>query len=182
MAARDSHLLPWMLDRLAGGFIVTQLANLCADHVTTRVVANIVNDVGRKMISHLQRLSMDFFQRARTGNIVAYFSSDLADIEKGLTSRVADALLALIGLIVNVPLLFLLEWRLALLFMVALPLIMLATRAFTPRAARANYQLKQDQGQLASTVHEYVRAQPVVKVFGLQDSLLAHFRDELAGR
>src|SRR5438034_704945 len=75
----------------------------------------------------------------------------------------------------------LLLWRLALLFMVGLPLIMVATRAFTPRAARANYQRKQDQGQLASTVHEYVRAQPVVKVFGLQDSLLAHFRDELAG-
>ena len=181
LAARDGVLLLWILAGLAGGFIVALLANLCADYLTARVGANILNDLRLKMFSHLQRLSMDFFQRARTGNIVAYFSSDLADIEKGLTSRVADALLALIGLIMNVPLLFLLEWRLALLFMVALPLIMLATRAFTPRAARANYQLKQDQGQLASTVHEYVRAQPVVKVFGLQDSLLAHFRDELAG-
>src|SRR6266516_3105623 len=181
LAARDGVLLLWILAGLAGGFIVALLANLCADYLTARVGANILNDLRLKMFSHLQRLSMDFFQRARTGNIVAYFSSDLADIEKGLTSRVADALLALIGLIVNVPLLFLLEWRLALLFIVALPLIMLATRAFTPRAARANYQLKQDQGQLASTVHEYVRAQPVVKVFGLQDSLLAHFRDQLAG-
>ena len=55
------------------------------------------------------------------------------------------------------------------------------SRAFTPRASRANYQLKQDQGQLASTVHESVRAQPVVKVFGLQDSVLASFRQQLAG-
>ena len=181
LAARDGVLLLWILTGLAGGFIVALLATLCADYLTARVGANILNDLRLKMFGHLQRLSMDFFQRARTGNIVAYFSSDLADIEKGLTSRVADALLALIGLIVNVPLLFLLEWRLALLFMVALPLIMLVARAFTPRAARANYQLKQDQGQLASTVHEYVRAQPVVKVFGLQNSVLARFKDELAG-
>src|SRR6266566_1704558 len=162
LPARDGMLLLWILAGLAGGFIVALVANLCADYLTARVSANILNDLRLKMFSHLQRLSMDFFQRARTGNIVAYFSSDLADIEKGLTSRVADALLALI-------------------FMVALPLIMLATRAFTPRAARANYQLKQDQGQLASTVHEYVRAQPVVKVFGLQNSVLARFKDELAG-
>src|SRR5881409_2703122 len=101
LAARDGVLLLWILAGLAGGFVVALLANLCADYLTARVGANILNDLRLKMFSHLQRLSMDFFQRARTGNIVAYFSSDLADIEKGLTSRVADALLALIGLIVN---------------------------------------------------------------------------------
>ena len=181
LPARDGVLLLWILAGLGGGFVLALLANVYADYLTARVSANMLNDLRFRMFSHLQRLSMDFFARARTGNIVAYFSSDLADIEKGLTSRFADALLALIGLVINVPLLFVLEWRLALLFMVGMPLVMLATRALTPRASKANYQLKQDQGQLASTVHEYTRAQPVVKVFGLQDSVLARFRDELAG-
>src|SRR5438128_2052716 len=181
LAAGDSVLLLWILAGLAGGFIVALFANLSADYLTARVASNILNDLRLQMFSHLQRLSMDFFARAQTGNIVAHFSSDLVDIEKGLTSRLSDAVLALIGLIVNVPLLFMLEWQLALLFVAALPLIIFGTRAFTPRASRANYQLKQDQGQLASTVHESVRAQPVVKVFGLQDSVLASFRQQLAG-
>src|SRR2546428_12094802 len=181
LPARDGMLLLWILAGLAGGFIVALVANLCADYLTARVSANILNDLRLKMFSHLQRLSMDFFARAQTGNIVAHFSSDLVDIEKGLTSRLSDAVLALIGLIVNVPLLFVLEWQLALLFVAALPLIILGTRAFTPRASRANYKLKQDQGQLASTVHESVRAPPVVKVFGLQDSVPASFRQQLAG-
>src|SRR5438552_1406415 len=181
LPARDGMLLLWILAGLAGGFIVALVANLCADYLTARVSANILNDLRLKMFSHLQRLSMDFFARAQTGNIVAHFSSDLVDIEKGLTSRLSDAVLALIGHIVNVPLLFVLEWQLALLFVAALPLIIVGTRAFTPRASRANYQLKQDQGQLARTVHESVRAQPVVKVFGLQDSVLASFRQQLAG-
>ena len=181
LAAGDSVLLLWILAGLAGGFIIALLANLSADYLTARVASNILNDLRLQMFSHLQRLSMDFFARAQTGNIVAHFSSDLADIDKGLTSRLADALLALIGLAVNVPLLFVLEWRLALVSMVALPLMMLGTRAFTPRASRANYQLKQAQGQLASTVHEHVRAQPVIKVFGLQASTLARFRHQLSG-
>src|SRR5438046_581452 len=162
LPARDGMLLLWILAGLAGGFIVALVANLCADYLTARVSANILNDLRLKMFSHLQRLSMEFFARAQTGNIVAHFSSDLVDIEKGLTSRLSDAVLALIGLIVNVPLLFVLEWQLALLFVAALPLIIVGTRAFTPRASRANYQLKQDQGPLASTVHESVRAKKVV--------------------
>src|SRR5436190_19735876 len=181
LATRDSGLLLEILAGLAGGFLVALLASLAADYLTARVGAHILNDLRLRMFSHLQRLSMDFFAHAQTGNIVAHFSSDLADIDKGLTSRLADALLALIGLAVNVPLLFVLEWRLALVSMVALPLMMLGTRAFTPRASRANYQLKQAQGQLASTVHEHVRAQPVIRVFGLQASTLARFRHELSG-
>src|SRR3989454_2164873 len=181
LAAGDSVLLVWILAGLAGGFIIALLANLSADYLTARVASNILNDLRLRMFSHLQRLSMDFFARAQTGNIVAHFSSDLADIDKGLTSRLADALLALIGLIVNVPLLFLLEWRLALVSMVALPLMMVGTRIFTPRASRANYELKQAQGQLASTVHEHVPAQPVIKVFGLQEATLIRFQQQLAG-
>src|SRR5438876_5593062 len=146
LAAGDSVLLLWILAGLAGGFIIALLANLSADYLTARVASNILNDLRLRMFSHLQRLSMDFFARAQTGNIVAHFSSDLADIDKGLTSRLADALLALIGLAVNVPLLFVLEWRLALVSMVALPLMMLGTRAFTPRVSRANYQLKAGPG------------------------------------
>src|SRR5207253_1265966 len=100
--ARDGMLLLWILAGLAGGFIVALVANLCADYLTARVSANILNDLRLKMFSHLQRLSMEFFARAQTGNIVAHFSSDLVDIEKGLTSRLSDAVLALIALIVNV--------------------------------------------------------------------------------
>ena len=91
LPARDGMLLLWILAGLAGGFIVALVANLCADYLTARVSANILNDLRLKMFSHLQRLSMDFFARAQTGNIVAHFSSDLVDIEKGLTSRLSDA-------------------------------------------------------------------------------------------
>src|SRR5438874_4687470 len=181
LANRDGGLLLLILTGLAGGFVVALLANVAADYLTARVGANMLNDLRRMMFNHLQRLSMNFFAHAQAGNIVAHFSSDLADIDKGLTSRLADALLALIGLGVNVPLLFVLEWRLALVSMVALPLMMLGTRAVTPRVSRANYQLKQAQGQLASTVHEHVRAQPVIKVLGLHGSTLARFRHELSG-
>ena len=180
LANRDGGLLLWILTGLAGGFVVALLANVAADYLTARVGANMLNDLRRTMFSHLQRLSMNFFAHAQTGNIVAHFSSDLADIEKGLTSRLSDALLALIGLLVNVPLLFWLDWRLALVSTAALPLTVVGTRLFTPRASKATYQLKQAQGQLASTVQEHVLAQPVIKVFGLQRATLARFQHQLA--
>src|SRR5205809_1989703 len=137
LATRDGVLLLWILAGLAGGFVVALLANVAADYLSARVGADMLNDLRRTMFSHLQRLSMNFFAHAQTGNIVAHFSSDLADIEKGLTSRLCDAMLALIGLIVKVLLLFWFDWLRAVVVTAALPMAAVGHRLFSSRDAGA---------------------------------------------
>src|SRR5437867_4172283 len=44
LAAREGVLLLWILAGLAGGFVVALLASVCADYLTARVSANILND------------------------------------------------------------------------------------------------------------------------------------------
>jgi ATP-binding cassette subfamily B protein len=131
------------------------------------------------MISHLQRLSMGFYANAQTGDIVSRFSSDLSDIEKGLTGRLADGALAVIGLAISLPVLFKQNWGLALFAVITLPIVLSSTRLFTTRASRANYKLKRQQAALANSVQETVKSQQVVKVFGLQPYTLAKLQKQL---
>ncbi len=65
------------------------------------------------MFRHLQRLSIGYYARVQSGDVVARFTSDLADIQKSLTTRVVDAVVAMLGLIINVPVAFMIDWRLA---------------------------------------------------------------------
>src|SRR5207245_1105423 len=64
LAAGDSVLLLWILAGLAGGFIIALLANLSADYLTPRVVANILNGLRLRMFSLLHACSIGFFVRA----------------------------------------------------------------------------------------------------------------------
>src|SRR5437867_12367074 len=55
LPARDGMLLLWILLGLAGGFIVAVVVHFCADYITARVSANILNDLPLKIFCQLQR-------------------------------------------------------------------------------------------------------------------------------
>ncbi len=177
---RNGPLMLRVLAALAVGFLFAGAAQLLADYLRARASAAIINRVRENMFHHLQRLSMGYFARVRAGDVVARFTSDLADIQKSLTTRVVDAAFALLGLVINIPVAFVLEWRLALVMLAGLPLVGIGTRLFGGAAAASRYRLKQEEGALAATVQENVRAQAVVKVYGLRPWVAQRFASQLA--
>ncbi|HPC83600.1 MAG TPA: ABC transporter transmembrane domain-containing protein [Thermoanaerobaculaceae bacterium] len=179
LGAHDTRALGLLVAALAAGFVIAALATLAADYLGARVGAAIINTVRLRMFTHLQRLGMGFFGRTPSGDIVARFTSDLADIQKGLTTRVIDAFVACLGLLIGIPVAFYTEWRLAAAMVAGMPLIGLGTRLFGRQAAASRYALKQEEAGIAATVQENVRSQPVVKVFGLADLLVERFRAQI---
>jgi ATP-binding cassette subfamily B protein len=180
LLGHDAALLTRVLAALAVSFALATAAILLADYLGARIGAAILNTVRLRMFRHLQRLSIGYYARVRSGDVVARFTSDLSDIQKSLTTRVVDAVVATLGLIINIPVAFMIDWRLALVMVAGMPVAGLGTRAFGRRASAARYALKQGEAGIASTVGESVRAQPVVKVFGLAGWLLHRFENQLA--
>lgn len=180
LGAHDTRALGLLLAALAAGFVVAALATLAGDYLGARVGAAIINTIRLRMFTHLQRLGLGYFSRTPSGDIVARFTSDLADIQKGLTTRIIDAFVALIGLCISIPVAFFTEWRLATAMVVGMPLIGLGTRLFGRQAASSRYALKQEEAGIAATVQENVRSQPVVKVFGLAGLLVERFEAQIA--
>jgi ATP-binding cassette subfamily B protein len=175
LIGHDAALLTRVLAALAGTFVLATAAILLADYLGARIGAAILNTVRLRMFRHLQRLSIGYYSRVQSGDVVARFTSDLADIQKSLTTRVIDAVVAVLGLIINIPVAFMIDWRLATVMVLGMPMAGLGTRAFGRRASAARYALKQGEAGIASTVGESVRAQPVVKVFGLAGWLMERF-------
>jgi len=180
LLGHDAALLTRVLAALAVSFVLATGAILLADYLGARIGAAILNTVRLRMFRHLQRLSIGYYARVRSGDVVARFTSDLSDIQKSLTTRVVDAVVATLGLIINIPVAFMIDWRLATVMVLGMPMAGFGTRAFGPRASSARYALKQEEAGIASTVGESVRAQPVVKVFGLAGWLLERFEKQLA--
>ncbi len=180
LLGRDPATLGRTLAALAVGFLLAAATTILADYLGSRAGAAIINEIRRRMFAHLQRLSIGYYASARSGDVVARFTSDLADIQKSLTTRIIDAVFATIGLLINLPVAFVLEWRLACVMVLGMPVVGLGTRLFGRAAAAARYALKQQEGAIASFVQENVRVQPVVKAFSLAPRLVAAFEEALA--
>src|SRR5262245_765254 len=122
---------------LAGGVLVASVAQLIRDYFYARIASNLLNDLRLRMFTHLQELSLGFYARTAAGEILSRFSTDLATVERAVTLSLPNCVYAAMGLLISAALLFHLEWRLALLTAMGLPLCFIGPRLLAPRAAQA---------------------------------------------
>ena len=164
----DRGVLLLIIGVLAALFVLNTLANLVNSYVTARLSARVMNDMRMAMFTHLQDLSMGFYTRAQVGDLISRLSTDLARVESAMTGTLPLAVQLGLSVAVSGVALLVLEWRLALITMLALPVFAITLRVFGNRAARASYQRQQNAAKVASNLQENFTAQTVVKAFGLQ--------------
>lgn len=181
---RDANVLALILGGLVVGFLLTAASQVVRDYLYAWLGARILNDIRKEMFRHLQQLSVGFYARSRMGDLLSRFSSDLAAIENAVVLGVPGALLCIINIIFSTCVLFALDWRLALVAMLGLPLCVIGPKILGPRALKVGYTLRGEQATLSSTIQENLGAQQIVKAFSLRNSVLANFEgqaDKVAG-
>ncbi len=165
---RDLRLLLQILAGLAAGVVLVTSGGLLRDRLYAELGSRVLGDLRLRLFEHLQRLSMDFYARARAGDVLSRFSNDLAALEHALTSAIPWGVLPALDVLISTLLLFWLDWRLALIAMLVWPLSLAGPRVLAPRAGQASYARKQREGEVLSNVHQNLQAQPVVQAFSLQ--------------
>ena len=133
-------------------------------------------DLRIKLFSHLQRLSLGYYERNRTGAIISRITNDIEALDQlvtdGLSSLVQNSLL-LAGTAV---VLFLLDWRLALATLIVLPFMAAATVWFRTRSNRAYRRVRERLGLVTASLAEDISGMRVVQSFTREPTSQAAFR------
>lgn len=162
---RDLDRLTWIVV----AFVVAAAASLVLSGVQTYLTGwvgeRVLADLRNRLFTHLQRLSLGYFERNRTGAIVSRITNDVEALDQlvtdGLTSLVQNTLL-LAGTAV---VLVVLDWRLALATLIVLPLMGLATAWFRIRSNRAYRRVRERIGLVTATLAEDISGMRVVQSF-----------------
>ncbi|RIE01098.1 ABC transporter ATP-binding protein [Cohnella faecalis] len=175
---RKYSLLLFILILLVSGALASVIIGIFRDRMFTRLGARIVSDYYKQLFKKLQSLPADFYHRVNGGDIVSRFNNDLLSID-AFIMLIPYAILSVMGLLFNVAILFFLQWQLALIAVIGLPLCLIGPKWFGPKAFEDSYRLKEEQAELTTVVQENVSAQPVIKAFGLQPLFIRRFDDRM---
>jgi ATP-binding cassette subfamily B protein len=173
---RDTSLLTPILGLLIAGMVITVLAGLLRDYAFARVSSDFLRELRHQMFSHLLRTSPGGGGMSE-GDVAARFSTDLASVEHALVAAIPWAGLPSLDVLLSIVLLFVIEWRLALVALLVFPLSLAGPHLFARRAAAAGYERKQDESRVLSALHETMTARPAITAFGLE----GHLTDRFAG-
>lgn len=145
--------------------------------IVARVGESFLRDLRVRVFRHLTTLGLDFFEREKTGRLVARMTSDVDAMQElvqmGLTAFVQNILL-FTGALVAI---FLLSWELALCILVLLPPLITGTRWFRRAANRAYFEVRERVGHNLATLQEGLAGVRVVQAFGQETALTARFEE-----
>ncbi|MGI6495531.1 MAG: ABC transporter ATP-binding protein [Kiritimatiellia bacterium] len=131
--------------------------------------ASFVRDLRAHVYNHLQGLSLRFFESRPSGDIVSRVSGDVGSLEE-VISFIGDRLVHdVLNLAVTLVLLFWLDWRLALVALVPVPLLVLLMRWFST-TIRPLYRAMRDRiGLFQAKVQDNISGIRVIKAFHADD-------------
>ncbi|MFL7812481.1 MAG: ABC transporter ATP-binding protein [Anaerolineales bacterium] len=131
---------------------------------------SVVADVRTKVYEHLQRLSLQFYEEKRTGQLMSRVVNDTDLIEHLIAHAIPDVIANSLLLIGVVIVLSLVNWQLALLSLIPVPLIVLAMQGFTKYVQPAFRARQAELGDLNAALNDNLSGVREIKVFAREES------------
>ena len=181
--AIDRFISPGQIDglaRIALWMIIVYLVyngtQIVASWLMSSISQEALQQLRRDLFDHIQQLPLSFFDHRSTGELMSRLTNDIDAINQAVSQNVTTLLAGTLSLAGILTAMFVLDFRLALVTILVVPIIFGFTR-FIARYTRKGYRELQNQlGGLNAVTEEAIGGQKVVKAFGRNESVLAAFR------
>ena len=152
---RDADGMTTTIWLFLGLFLAQGLLSMRHSYLTAQVAQRLLADFRTNLFAHLQTLSLAFFAKRRTGEILSRLMNDVNVIQTTVTETPIDAAKQLVTLVGGIAFLIVMNWRLCLLILLLLPILVLVARLFGRRLKRLSTAI-QDQHAVMTTIAEEV--------------------------
>ncbi|MBA2519583.1 MAG: ABC transporter ATP-binding protein, partial [Chloroflexia bacterium] len=138
-------------------------------YLTSRVGQEVVLRIRRRLFAHLQRLSLRFHNQSSTGDLLTRLTSDVNNLRELLTASLLSLVSETVIMAGFVTIMFIMNWRLALLAVITIPVIFALVTVFSGRIRKAAGKQRRREGELAARLHEALSGIHVVQLFARED-------------
>jgi len=124
-----------------------------------------VKKVRQKLFRHLSSLDMDYFEKNKTGVLVARMTSDMESLQAFANEGAGSILTALLTIAGATIAVFLVDIRLSLIAFIAVPLLGIATKIFRKHADEAYWNVREWIGQVLANLQEGISGVRIIKAY-----------------
>jgi ATP-binding cassette, subfamily B, bacterial len=173
-----------LLTILAAGMvaipIVTGALGVGQTLLSNQVGQSVMHDLRTQVYRHLQRLSLAFFTRTRTGEVQSRIANDIGGIENVVTSTATSVLANVTTVLATVVAMVLLDWRLAAFALALLPLFVWLTKRVGEQRKKVTAERQASLADVSSIVQESLSVSGILlgKTMGRTDDLARRFERE----
>jgi subfamily B ATP-binding cassette protein MsbA len=162
---RDAERMTELIAKFLGLVVLQGLCSMGHSYLTAWVSQHIVADFRRHLFAHLQTLSVSFFARRRTGELLSRLMNDVTVIQSVVTETPIDTAKQLVTFVGGIAFLLAMNWRLCLLILVLLPLLVIVAKFFGRRLKSLSTSIQDQTAGLSTLIEEVISGIRIVKSF-----------------
>jgi ATP-binding cassette subfamily B protein len=163
--ARDTGLLLRLALLLLGALVLEFCLDYAQAYLTSWMGQRVMGDLRLQVFSHLQRLSVPYFDRHPVGRLMTRVTSDVETLNELFSSGVVTVFGDVFTLIAIVTMMLVEDWRLALVAFAVLPLMMLAARIFRRQVRDSFRDIRTRIARVNAFLQEHISGMRVIQLF-----------------
>ncbi|MEV5910905.1 ABC transporter ATP-binding protein [Streptomyces chartreusis] len=173
-----------LLSLLALGMILsavlTSVFGVLQTLISTTVGQRVMHDLRTAVYGRLQRMSLAFFTRTRTGEVQSRIANDIGGMQATVTSTATSLVSNLTSVVATIVAMIALDWRLTVVSLLLLPVFVWISRRVGNERKKITTQRQKQMAAMAATVTESLSVSGILlgRTMGRSDSLTKAFADE----
>ena len=165
--ARMLNLLPLGLLLV---FFVKGLFYFMYSFLLEKVGQSVIRDLRNQVYAHLNALPLSFFHRTPTGELISRIINDVSMLQGAVSHALIHLLRDFFSVIGLLAVIFYMDWRLALVSLVFLPMAAVPIVVFGKKFRRISTNYQTRIGEATNQLHETIAGMRIVKAFCMEDA------------
>jgi ATP-binding cassette subfamily B protein len=176
----DLELLTWMVAGMIALAIINGVISVAQTWISNEVGQRVMHDLRAAVYAHLQRMSLAFFTRTRSGEVQARIAYDIGGIDDVVTSTATSTVSTVATVIATVVAMFALSWQLTVFSLVLLPFFVWLTRRVGNERRRIQSVRQGRLADMSTLVEESLSVSGILlgKTMGRSGELVDRFSHE----
>jgi ATP-binding cassette subfamily B protein len=181
LTPRDFHAFPPIAAAFVGVTLLVGGLGFLVEYLNAWIGENFLHRMRTRVFAHLHTLSMSFFDRRQLGDTLSRLTGDVGAIESVVLFSVLGAVSSVLKIVVFAIVLFIVDWRLAVVSLLAAPVFWAVARFFAGRIKAVSREVRARAGSITTVAEESLGNEILIQAYGRESAEVSRFsRQSLA--
>ena len=157
--------------------VLDSVATYIDNYYTESVGQYVANDLRMRVYHHLDRLSLGYYDKQQTGNLLSTITTDIATIQNFASGATLGILVDVLTIFGMLGLMFWLNFDFALIAVAVTPFLLFFVMRFKKAVKKATHEVRHRQSDIVAVVQEGLESMRVVKAYGREQLEEEHLKD-----
>ena len=175
---KDVAMLNYIVISIIVVFVIRGIAYYGQSYLMNYVGQRVIIDNRKAVFEKLQRLSLSFYDKNKTGTIMSYVTNDVNALQSAMVENVVEMVTESVILIASIVMMIYLDWKLFLVTFSTFPIVLLFIDQFGKRIRKSGSRIQEVTADITSVLQETVSSARVIKSFVREDYEINRFDKE----